>query len=110
MRILLTAGKLLPVENIEIADRLETFALMLELVEANPYTIRAYRRAAETIRSAALPVEDLVRRNRVRELRGIGQGIEARLRELVETVRSPSWRSSSASCRPAWSGSGATLA
>ena len=72
-------------ENIEIADRLETFALMLELVEANPYTVRAYRRAAETIRAAPLPVEDLVRRNRVRELRGIGQGIEARLRELVET-------------------------
>jgi DNA polymerase (family X) len=82
---LLTVGKLLPVENTEIADRLETFALMLELAEANPYTIRAYRRAAETIRSAPLPVEDLVRSGRVRELRGIGQGIEARLRELVET-------------------------
>ncbi len=52
MRTLLTPGKLLPVENTEIADRLETFALMLELVEANPYTIRAYRRAAETIRGA----------------------------------------------------------
>jgi DNA polymerase (family 10) len=73
------------VDNTEIADRLETFALMLELVEANPYTIRAYRRAAETIRAAALPVADLVRTNRVRELRGIGQGIEARLRELVDT-------------------------
>jgi DNA polymerase (family 10) len=85
MRTLLTVGKLLPVENKDIADRLETFALMLELVEANPYTIRAYRRAAETIRGAPLQVEDLVRRNRVRELRGIGQGIEARLRELVQT-------------------------
>jgi len=73
------------VGNSEIADRLETFALMLELVEANPYTIRAYRRAAETIRGAPVPVEDLARRNRVRELRGIGQGIEARLRELVQT-------------------------
>jgi DNA polymerase (family X) len=82
---LLTAGKLLLVDNAEIADRLETFAMMLELVEANPYTARAYRRAAETIRGAAVPVADLVRRNRVRELRGIGTGIEARLRELVET-------------------------
>jgi len=73
------------VDNTEIADRLETFALMLELAEANPYTIRAYRRAAETIRSAPLPVEELVRSERVRELRGIGQGIEARLRELAQT-------------------------
>ena len=46
---------------------------------------RAYRRAAETIRAAAVPVADLVRTGRVRQLRGIGPGIEARLRELVET-------------------------
>src|SRR5437764_13667140 len=58
---------------------------MLELVEADPYPARAYRRAAETIRGAALPVAELVRSGRVRELRGIGPGIEARLRELVET-------------------------
>src|ERR687893_2238754 len=72
-------------ENREIADRLEAFATLLELVEANPYTTRAYRRAAETIRGAALPVAELVRAGRARELRGIGPGIESRLRELVET-------------------------
>lgn len=72
-------------DNRHIADRLDSFAALLELAEANPYTIRAYRRAAETIRGAALPVADLVRSGRVRELRGIGSGIEARLRELVET-------------------------
>ncbi len=77
--------KLSPVDNAEIADRLDAFALLLELVEANPYQARAYRRAAETIRSAALAVDELVRSGRVRELRGIGPGIEARLRELVET-------------------------
>jgi len=79
------AGKLLPMDNAEIADRLETFALMLELVEANPYTSRAYRRAADTIRSAPLAVEGLIRKHRVRELRGIGEGIAARLSELIET-------------------------
>jgi DNA polymerase (family X) len=73
------------VDNRHIADRLDAFAALLELAEANPYTARAYRRAAETIRGAALPVADLVRTGRVRELRGIGSGIEARLRELVET-------------------------
>jgi DNA polymerase (family 10) len=73
------------VDNAQIADRLISLATLLELVEANPYTARAYRRAAETIRGAAIPVADLVRSGRVRELRGIGPGIEARLRELVET-------------------------
>jgi DNA polymerase (family 10) len=73
------------VDNPAIADRLEAFASVLELAEANPYTARAYRRAAETIRTARVPVAELVRTGRVRELRGIGPGIEARLRELVET-------------------------
>ena len=47
--------------------------------------MRAYRRAAELIRATPTPVAELVRNGRVRELRGIGPGIEARLRELVET-------------------------
>jgi DNA polymerase (family X) len=73
------------VDNRVIADRLEAFAALLDLADANPYTMRAYRRAAETIRGSAAPVAELVRGGRVRELRGIGRGIEARLRELVET-------------------------
>jgi len=73
------------VENREIADCLDAFAMLLELGDANPYTARAYSRAAEAIRGAALPVAEIVRSGRARELRGIGQGIEARLRELVDT-------------------------
>jgi DNA polymerase (family 10) len=73
------------VDNRAIADRLEAFASLLELADANPYTARAYRRAAETIRATPLAVAELVASGRVRELRGIGPGIEARLRELVET-------------------------
>jgi len=71
--------------NQDVADRLEAFASLLELAEANPYTARAYRRAAEMIRGAPVPVAELVASGRVRELRGIGPGIEARLRELLET-------------------------
>src|SRR3954470_6275424 len=71
--------------NPEIADRLDAFASLLELDEANPYTTRAYRRAAETVRSSPVRVADLVRDRKVRQLRGIGRGIESRLRELVET-------------------------
>jgi DNA polymerase (family 10) len=73
------------VDNARIADRLDAFASLLELAEANPYTARAYRRAAETIRGTLAPVAEFVGAGRVRELRGIGPGIEARLRELVET-------------------------
>ncbi len=72
-------------DNAQIAERLEAFASLLELADANSHTIRAYRRAAETIRAAAVPVAGLVRSGQVRQLRGVGRGIEARLRELVET-------------------------
>ncbi len=72
-------------ENAAIADRLDAFAALLDLAEANPYQPRAYRRAAETVRTAPVPVAELVRTKRVRALRGIGPGIEARLVELVQT-------------------------
>src|SRR4051794_41885016 len=72
-------------ENRQIAERLEAFGSLLELAEANSYTIRAYRRAAETIREAALPVAELVASGRVRELRGVGPGVETRLRGVGAT-------------------------
>jgi DNA polymerase (family 10) len=74
-----------PLDNAAIAGRLEAFASLLELAGAGPYTARAYRRAADLIRALPAPVAELVRTGRVRELRGIGPGIERRLRELVET-------------------------
>jgi DNA polymerase (family 10) len=72
-------------ENAVIAERLEALATLLELADANPYATRAYRRAATLVRETKAPVAELVRAGRVRELRGIGPSIEARLRELVET-------------------------
>jgi DNA polymerase (family 10) len=75
----------LAVDNAQIADRLQSFAALLELAESNPYTIRAYRRAAETIRATPAAVAELVASGRVQALRGIGPGIAARLAELVTT-------------------------
>jgi len=72
-------------DNAAIAERLETLAALLDLAGASPFSVRAYRRASELIRATPAPVADLVRGGRVRELQGIGSGIEARLRELVET-------------------------
>jgi DNA polymerase (family X) len=74
-----------PLRNSDIAGTLESFAGLLDLSGASFYTSRAYRRAAELIRTTEAPIAELVRSGRVRELRGIGPGIEARLKELVET-------------------------
>ncbi|HVD10331.1 MAG TPA: helix-hairpin-helix domain-containing protein, partial [Gaiellaceae bacterium] len=72
-------------ENPELADRLEAFAALLDLAGANPYGVRAYRRAAALVRATPASVAGLVRSGRARELRGIGRGIEGKLRELVQT-------------------------
>jgi DNA polymerase (family X) len=75
------------VTNAYIAEQLEAFASLLDLSDAGYYTSRAYRRAAETIRETKAPIAELVAAGRIQELRGIGPGIAARLRELVETGR-----------------------
>src|SRR5262249_43548133 len=72
-------------DNERVAATLDEYAALLELAGAGSYSARAYRRAAELIRGLPTPVVDLVVAGRVRELRGIGPGIEARLHELVET-------------------------
>ena len=78
-------AKSLSLDNTAIADALERYASLLDLAGSSYYVVRAYRRAAELIRPLSTPVAELVRNGRVRELRGIGPGLEARLRELVET-------------------------
>jgi DNA polymerase (family 10) len=72
-------------DNADYAAKLEAFATLLELAGANAYSVRAYRRAAELIRESPVSVAQLVHSGRIRELRGVGPSIEARLRELVET-------------------------
>ena len=74
-------------DNAALAERLDAFAALLDLAGERGYAARAYRRAAELIRATPAPVAELVRQGRAQELRGIGPGIEKKLRELVETGR-----------------------
>ncbi len=86
--------------NAQIADRLSLFAALLELAETSPFAVRAYSRAAELVRSLPTPVAQLVREGRIRELRGIGPGIESKLRELVTTGEIEELRSLQAELPP----------
>jgi DNA polymerase (family 10) len=74
-------------DNAGISEQLERLAALLDLSGASYYSVRAYRRAAELVRATPASVAELVRNGRVRELRGIGPAIEARLLELLETGR-----------------------
>ena len=72
-------------DNAAVAGRLDAFAGLLDLAGGSGYSSRAYRRAAETIRATEAPILQLARQGRAQQLRGIGPGIAARLRELAET-------------------------
>jgi DNA polymerase (family X) len=74
-------------DNDVVAERLEAFAALLELADSSYYAARAYRRAAQTVRETRASVAELALSGRVGELRGIGPGIGARVRELAETGR-----------------------
>jgi DNA polymerase (family 10) len=86
--------------NAEIADRLLELSALLDLAGANTYAVRAYRRAAEVVRTTPAPVAELVRAGRARELRGIGPSIAARLEEVVDTGEIAELRELSADVRP----------
>jgi DNA polymerase (family 10) len=72
-------------DNAYLAARLNEFAALLELAGASDDSVRAYGRAAELVRGAPMPVAQLARDGKVRELKGIGPAIERRLLELAET-------------------------
>lgn len=80
------AAKPVSLSNAEIADRLSGLAQLLTVEKANPYKIRAYRKAAEVIRGLGESVDELVRSNEnLRVYAGIGDAIGAAIQEIVET-------------------------
>jgi DNA polymerase (family 10) len=60
----------------------------MELGEDNPFKIRAYRTAAETIEDTSTPLSEMVSGGGVaslRELPGVGEAISKKIVELLET-------------------------
>jgi len=77
-------------DNEEIADPLERIALLLEEQDADRYRVRAYRQAADIVRShsesiARIAVEEGI--EGLIRLRGIGRSIGGAIREFVATGR-----------------------
>src|SRR3974390_1657122 len=75
------------VHNAIIADTLRHIADLLEIEGANPFRIRAYRRAAQTIGGfAAKSAAKMVAEGKpLVGLPGIGKDLAAKIRELVAT-------------------------
>jgi DNA polymerase (family X) len=78
--------------NDHIADRLDEIAAFLAAQSANPYRVRAYRRAAETLRFLATPVSQILATHGtpgLDQLPGIGPSLARTIRDLVVGGYSP---------------------
>lgn len=78
------------VHNVDVAAIFDEIADLLELDNANPFRIRAYRNAARTLRDLGREVTDLlVKGEDLTELPGIGVDLAAKIRDIVETGTTP---------------------
>lgn len=75
------------IENAEVARIFRELADLLEIQEANPFRVRAYRAAARTVEELPEPVDELAQLGpgRLTELPGIGEDLAGKIIEIVHT-------------------------
>ncbi|NNJ94897.1 MAG: DNA polymerase/3'-5' exonuclease PolX [Halobacteria archaeon] len=80
----------MPVHNAEIARLFEQLADLLEVEDANPFRVRAYRNAARTVSNNSKSMADLLAGGKdLSKLPGIGKDLAEKIRTIVETGRLP---------------------
>ncbi len=78
----------MPVHNADIAAIFEEIAELLEIQDANPFRVRAYRNAARTVQGLGEDVHALVARGEdLSALPGIGKALAEKMEEIVATGR-----------------------
>jgi DNA polymerase (family X) len=78
----------MPIQNAEIAALFDQTAELLEIEGANPFRVRAYRRAARTIEGLPQPAASLVAAGReLSELPGIGEDLAGKIAQIIKTGR-----------------------
>lgn len=74
----------MPVHNDEIAKVFEEMADLLEIEEANPFRVRAYRNAARTVSTLGTELSVLLEQGEdLTRLPGIGKELAAKIREMM---------------------------
>jgi len=72
-------------KNFEVARQFDLMADVLELKGENPFRIRAYRRAAQSLESLTEDVQALAREGRLDEIPGIGADLAGKVQEYLQT-------------------------
>src|SRR5258706_2061493 len=78
-------------QNPDIARLFDEVADLLEIQDANPFRVRAYRNAARTIRDFPEPIADLVRTGTkdLTDIAGIGDDLAEKIAAIVTTGELP---------------------
>lgn len=78
------------ISNTEVAQAFEQIAILLELENANPFRIRAYRNAAHVIDEFSRPISDLLTHKvDLTEYKGIGKDLADKIKVYAETGHIP---------------------
>jgi DNA polymerase (family 10) len=72
-------------EREQVAGVFNEIALLLDLKGENPFKSRAYTNAARVLEGLTEPLEKLITEERLAEVKGIGESLAAKVRELVTT-------------------------
>ena len=73
----------------KVAEILVEIGVLLELKGENPFKTRAYGAAARSLETLSEPLAKLVTENRLSEVKGIGDALQKKICELVNTGRLP---------------------
>lgn len=73
------------ITNRQIAEVLSNISEILEIQNANPYRIQAYRNAARGVLALEEPVATILARGEALPVPGLGKRLRGRIAELVET-------------------------
>lgn len=84
----------------KVAEVLVEIGTLLELKGENPFKTRAYFNGARTIESLNEPLTKVVAEQRLGELKGIGEALQQKITELVETGRLKYYEELKASIAP----------
>lgn len=78
----------MPIHNVDIAAIFDEIVDLLEIEQANPFRVRAYRNASRTLQGLGEEAKTMLERGEdMTELPGIGKDLAAKIREIVDTGR-----------------------
>jgi len=72
-------------KNLLVAEIFRNIAKILEIKGDNPFRIRAYEKAAQNIESITEDIEELIKKDKLLEIPGIGKDLAEKIKEIVST-------------------------